>query len=148
MKSFSKFCEDHPLLITAHPDEYKPKEIIKRIMKDSFGIKRKDMPQIKSKDTNDFLVWLKSESIPYSRGIINPSKLRAVQSEFDFNKIGTMMSEKDFGSKPIIISSDDYVVDGNHRWISSIFAHRDVKFIKVGMPIAKLLGKIAKDYHA
>jgi len=97
-----------------------------------FVIARSQMPQIN--DVNAFKAFLTSASIDYVEGDFDPRKFKPVQIDVDAAKIADIA---DF-DKPIIVSADDYILDGHHRY----FAGRDrsyIKAIKVDLTINKLL---------
>jgi DNA-binding LacI/PurR family transcriptional regulator len=77
---------------------------------------REIMPQIKRDQMNGFLKFLDNKGISYSKSLLDTGKLKSTQSDFDKDKIITMMMERT--TKPIIVSNDDYVLDGHHRWLA------------------------------
>ena len=54
---------------------------------------------------------------------VNPNKLKAIQSQFSDK--GVVISIKKNDDKPILISKDSYVIDGNHRWLAAIATRKD-----------------------
>lgn len=100
------------------------------------------MPQIK--DRKSFLKTLDNQNIKYDNIIVNPEGMKATQSEFDLDKVRLMMSEPLREDSGIIISNDNYILDGHHRWIVYFNLKRKMKVIKVDLPILELM-RIAKE---
>ena len=89
------------------------------------------------------------------------STLKATQSNFNVDKIVDKISNiKTLGkAKPLIVSSDNYIIDGHHRWFSKktlvesntngydidtnndIFSE-NIKVIIIDYPIKKLIQKL------
>jgi len=112
------------------------------------GIPRKDMPQIKSKHHNDFLDYIESEGTSITKKTINPKKLKPTQTQFSdqgIEKSLKKISNNNESKREIIISRDNYVMDGHHRWIAHINAKKPIKVIQINMDSDKLL-KIMKSY--
>lgn len=117
MKSFKKFINENIEV----PDR-----------KDTLDIDRKEMPQIKSKDLGDFFKHLKDKNISSEEKTVDPSKLNASQGHFHKQKIKDIMDSMKDGEnigQPIIVSKDNYVIDGHHRWLAH--CNMDNKPIKI-----------------
>ena len=102
------------------------------------------MPQIK--DQKDFMSFLKTKGINYDIQTVPTNDLKSTQSEFDKDKIMSIMNADQKKIDPIITSSDGYVVDGHHRWIANHNTSGKCKSYVVNMPALDLL-KSAKDYN-
>ena len=91
------------------------------------GIKRINMPQISSKDYPEYFEYMAKKGFERSTKNVDVKKLKPVQSEFGdkgiLKSLGFLAKQKD-ANKPIIISSDNYVIDGNHRWLAALNANR------------------------
>lgn len=76
---------------------------------------RNELPQLK---TNDFLNDLTTNNIPYQIVSVDPKDLIPTQNEYNFDKIKSLVMSLRSGAenKPIIVSSDNYILDGHHRW--------------------------------
>ena len=122
-------------------------DTIKHIGK-SLGVARKDMPQINSKDVSDFVKYLKNNKVSVSASLINISKVKMTQKDLNVDKVKSLLGvDKSNLSKPVIISKDNYILDGHHR-VAALYNLDDdfrIKTIKVGLGIKDLL-KVAKDY--
>lgn len=108
--------------------------------KESLGIKRKDMPQIAEADHEKFLKYLEKKGVRHTKGKIKVSELKPSQSEMDASAAKRLVgSEK--ADSPIIVSSDNYVVDGHHRWLANRMKNETSKVntIKINMPAKDLI---------
>lgn len=105
------------------------------------GINRKDMPQIASTDVNDFLRFVKKNGVKVERKAIDPSLLKPTQNQFNKSKIRGMMDYMQSGSyspKAVIISKDNRVMDGHHRWLAHKELKTDIPVIQIGLGAEKL----------
>jgi hypothetical protein len=110
--------------------------------KDTLDIDRKDMPQIKSGDVKDFLSYLKKNDITTEKKLVDPSKLKATQGQFHKEKIKGLMDAIEAGTlkkEPILVSKDNYVIDGHHRWLAFSNLGRDLTVYQVNTNADKLL---------
>ena len=100
------------------------------------------MPQLDS--VKGFLSFLSSKNIDYHKQKLSTDTLKSSQTEFDFSKVTSMMFD-DAKTNPIIVSNDDYVLDGHHRWLADHNSGEDVEAIVVDLPILELY-RVAKEY--
>jgi len=87
------------------------------------GIDRNEMPQIKSTDMADFVQWLEREkNISTKQVSMMVDDLKPSQSKINVEKIKGMLSAKSIEelarSKPVLVTRDNYLVDGHHRWFA------------------------------
>ncbi len=82
------------------------------------NIPRSKMPQIESKHLSDFLNNHCGGNFISIK--VDPRKLKAIQGEFNKDKIQTMMDDQSQLSNPIITCKGGYVLDGNHRWLACL----------------------------
>jgi hypothetical protein len=110
---------------------------------ESLNVPRDEMPQVKSTDMNDFRGWLSEQGVDSSEELIPVKSLKAIQSEINIEKVSGMLKAKSIKelstSKPVLITADNFLIDGHHRWfalrvdnqrgnkISVIRAHVNVK---------------------
>jgi hypothetical protein len=123
---------------------------------DTKGIPRVQMPQLDAQQTIDFQKYLKDQGYTLSNEKQFASHLRATQNELNGIKVaGTAEYIAAHGGevKPIIVSNDDYILDGHHSWAAKIGldaannrlednAKMDVT--RVGISITKLLEEAEK----
>ena len=118
---------------------------------DALGVPRSEMPQIKSTDMQEFRQWLEqlgvsSDAVPLAVGELKP-----IQSEINLSKIDGMLQAKSIddlaNSKPVLVSSDKYLIDGHHRWFALKSTDPSIKIstILVDMGIDELL-EVAHDF--
>jgi hypothetical protein len=107
---------------------------------------RKNMPQIASDDMADFVGFLKKNGVSVERQDAKPKSLSSTQGHFDIGKIRGIMSSIESGEykpSPIVISSDNKVIDGHHRWLAHAnMDNKPISTIKVGLTSDELLDKM------
>jgi hypothetical protein len=123
-----------------------PKVNTKKLLQGSFGIKRIDMPQIKSTLVPQFIDELKESGVSVTRGEVEVGGLKATQNELHEGKVQAMIKNPDVRknlAKPVIVSSDGYLLDGHHRWaaMATMDPKSKVPTVKVDLPMKKLLDK-------
>ena len=104
---------------------------------------RKLMPQLGP--TEQFLKNLDKENIEYKNVSVNPGDLRASQSEFNLDAVRSIMNDPKKTKSSIVISKDNYILDGHHRWIADYNKGVKTKAIMVDLPILELM-RIAKTF--
>jgi len=121
--------------------------------KDTMNIDRKDMPQIKSADLQDFFKFLKGKKVSTVRKTIDPSKLKATQGQFDKGKVQKALDDLIDGNlpdKPIVVSKDGYVIDGHHRWLAFVNAGKNMDVFEVNVnakEIISLMNEYPKSFN-
>lgn len=67
--------------------------------------------------------------------------LYATQKEIKTEKVESMRGEPWLAQKPIIVSLDDYILDGHHRWAALLAddPHYLMRTVRIGLPIRELL---------
>jgi len=109
--------------------------------KDTLGIERKFMPQIKSDDYEEFIEYLTKNGVKFKQETIPASELKAMQNQFSDKGILKQL-EKNIAQGPntkaVIASSDDYILDGHHRWLVAVNTGTDLNVYRVNMPAWKL----------
>jgi GNAT superfamily N-acetyltransferase/disulfide oxidoreductase YuzD len=114
---------------------------------ETLKVPRDEMHQIDKKDMKDFVNYLNSKKIKVTKTIVNPKKLKAIQGEFDKDKVQKGIDKIKSGKElnPIIVSNDGYVIDGNHRWLAALNSDIKIAAIKVKETAKKIL-KVIKEY--
>lgn len=112
----------------------------------NLGIPRHSMPQIDKAHRPAFIDWIKSQGIKVRDIRVPARSLKMVQGEYDRDKAGSIIDSGNIGVDPIFISSDGYVVDGNHRLIAKLNMPNEkssyMAVTELGMEIRPLLAKI------
>jgi hypothetical protein len=105
------------------------------------GITRDNMPQVKSSDHEELLVFLKSKGIRLSKKTVKAKTLKATQKNFNKDKI--VGAAANYGTlskaKPIIVSKDNYIIDGHHRWLGSYNVGGDITILQANVKVDELL---------
>jgi len=114
--------------------------------KDTLGISRVDMPQVRSADYDELIEYLKNLGIKMERKEVKAKRLRATQSDFNKDKIVKAMGRiKTIGqAKPLLVSSDNYIVDGHHRWLAARNGGASIPIMQSDVKIKILLRAIKK----
>lgn len=104
---------------------------------------RATLPQVR--DYNEFLSHMNLIGVDYNVGRMNADKLKATQLDgFDAEKVEALKKEKDVD--PIIVSSDDFILDGHHRWLARKELGKSVPVYKIALPILELI-RVAQDLY-
>lgn len=128
------------------------KSILQSIKDKSLGYTRRSMPQIHSDKLPDLLKFLKTKNISSQTVKIEPCKYNASQNQFNDEKISNLM--KSSNNKPILVSSDNYVIDGHHRWLSTHInniqtnSRQTMKAIKINTDAEQLIKLLRNCDHA
>lgn len=94
-----------------------------------FYVPRPMMPQIDEVDYPDFLDFVRQEQVGLARRTFAPRLLRAHQ-RIDRIKAGLLPPE--VRDKPIFVSEDHYVLDGNHRWMAHAMEGSELRAWVIG----------------
>ena len=106
---------------------------------------RQDLPQIKSTDVAEFMQWLRNEhGVATEEDTINPSDLTPIQKEINLDKVAGMVAAKGLEalatSKPVMVSGDDYLIDGHHRWYALLDAdYPSIDIVRIGLSAEQLI---------
>jgi hypothetical protein len=111
--------EDNPDLTNMHVENTQLYD------EDNLGIPRNKMPQVPSNTKAVFISEMEKRGARVQRGVADPAKLHPIQAEMSASKVGLIMKKlrekgtaTDDGGR-IIISKDNYVIDGHHRWAAA-----------------------------
>jgi hypothetical protein len=102
-------------------------------------LQRRQLPQI---DKDSLLNDLKGKT---SKVYLDPSHLIPSQKHFNFDKVKKLAGKDRYGE--IIVSKDNHVIDGHHRWLADHAVGRKSKAIVVHMNANDLLDYLSdKEY--
>jgi hypothetical protein len=111
--------EDNPDLTNMHVENTRLYD------EDNLGIPRNKMPQVPSDTKAVYITEMEKRGARVVRGVADPAKLHPIQAEMSASKVGLIMKKlrekgtaTDDGGR-IIISKDNYVIDGHHRWAAA-----------------------------
>lgn len=101
------------------------------------------MPQLGPKE--DFLANLQRHKIKFHKVTVDSKDLKSSQGEFNKEAILSLMMQPKTSKSAIVISKDNYVVDGHHRWIANYNNNEKTTAIQVDLPILELI-QVAKTF--
>ena len=120
----------------------------------SLNMPREQMPQITQANTMEFIDWLEGQGITVQFVAMPVALLRCVQGAdaVDPKKVTALQNSQTISTKPFIVSKDNYVFDGHHRWLALLNRdpHFSVDTYRVNLPIRDLLdmaGKYSKTMY-
>lgn len=96
------------------------------------------MPQIKSDDLPEFLSFVKDNGVIVQKETYPARKLKPIQSEIDLEKVDQMNDEL-AKKKVIIVSGDNFILDGHHRWYYSYLKNEIIPIVRVKITAKELL---------
>lgn len=102
-----------------------------------FYIPRPEMPQIDEGDYPSFMSFLHQEGFTPETKSLPPSALRAHQ-RVEWGRVRSMPAQ--LLLKPILVSIDKYVLDGNHRWHACVLRRQEVRAMIIGLPFQEAIG--------
>ena len=115
---------------------------------EGMGIPRKKMPQIKTKDYPEYFKYLKDNGVDFQKlDGVKAATLQPTQSEFSKQGVEKQLQkmwDKNDGDKPLIASSDDYIIDGHHRWLVAKNTRRPLTIFKADIPMKELMALTLK----
>lgn len=117
---------------------------------DTLGVKRHEMPQVHKDHYPELFQYLKDNGGKFNEKTVHAKELKPVQGEFSDQGVRKMIQQMrdKAGSnfkKPIIVSADNYIIDGHHRWLASWNEDENIPIIQVSIPVKKLL-QLVKDF--
>lgn len=103
---------------------------------------RDTMPQIPKEHQKAFLQNLADKKIGVKEEDVSPSRLRPTQNEIEAGRVGQKLQDYDSGNKdlrPIMVSKDNYVLDGHHRWAVMATVDAENPSLRVKMPVIRIM---------
>ncbi len=105
----------------------------------SLDMQRRSLPQI------DIEAMKKDLAGKYTETNLKTSALVPTQKHFNFDKVDTLVKKPT--NRPIVVSRDNYVIDGHHRWLSNHATSGRVNAIVVHKNAEELIDYLNKsDY--
>lgn len=114
------------------------------VIKESF-FKRQDMPQVKSGDLGKAIQKLQNMKIRVTRGTATAETFDPSQKDIYDDKVRAILKRTQQSNlrnmKPLVVSKDDYIVDGHHRWKALLvgFPGEKIPYIKIDLPIKRAI---------
>lgn len=139
----------HDVYIPYYENQIKIRKVFKvqrKALNEDIGhlsFARATLPQVR--DQQEFLDHIRLIGSDYDVGMVPAGNLKATQLDgFDDEKIQSLRGKKNVD--PVIISSDDFILDGHHRWLARKFDNKEVQVIRVYLPILELI-RVAMDFY-
>lgn len=109
--------------------------------KNTLGIKRGHMPQVDSKDHDELIKFLNDKGIKITKRKVAAKTLKATQANFNKDKVvGAAANYHTLHkAKPILVSKDNYIIDGHHRWLGALNVGGDINIIQANVNVQELL---------
>jgi len=104
----------------------------------TLNIPRNEMPQIKSEHRGAMTNFLTARGITATPETVEASSLKPTQREFSPAKVKQALDFKG-NDRPILVSSDGFILDGHHQWLAKAQQEVPVKITRLSKPIAELL---------
>lgn len=118
-------------------------EVETKALKGGKGFDREELPQIKGEDVDKFLAFLRRKDVEVESRETRVADLKPTQSELNTEKVEKLAKDgmTDALRSAIIISSDDYILDGHHRWAAVKKLDKDgtIKTKRASVPIKRLI---------
>ena len=104
------------------------------------GIPRAEMPQVHAEHRGALVNFLKGKGIDSQITEVKPTQLKPTQNEYSPAKV-EKARKFEGGDRSILVSSDNYVVDGHHQWVAALHDRpgEPMKVIRIDAPIKELL---------
>lgn len=108
----------------------------------TLNIPRAEMPQVRSEHRGALVNFLQARGITAKAAMVNPTKLKPTQAEFSPAKV--QKARDHTGSeRPILVSSDNHVVDGHHQWVAGLDDETTpMPVIRLNAPIREVLAQM------
>jgi len=121
---------------------------IKPKAKDTLGVLRVKMPQVASKHFPELLQWLERRGVKISNEMVKASSIKAIQKEFSDQGIAKSILKTAEGAKakPLILSKDNFIIDGHHRWLATVntFPNKKLPVVRVNVSGKELLKMVSQ----
>lgn len=116
-------------------------------MSKSLDIARSRMPQISHDKRDQFFSYLKEKGIKHETVKVTPRELLPTQKNFSKDIVANLMAKKPKLNAPMV-SSDNYILDGHHRWLADYNTDKNgaMRVIRIDLPINELL-KAARGFE-
>lgn len=103
-------------------------------------VSRKDMPQMRAAEAVD------NEEIPTGKEESgDPADFKSVQKHVNRTKVDALAKNwETIRKKPILVSKDDWILDGHHRAEAARKLGRKVRYVRVDLPGEKALALLRK----
>lgn len=108
----------------------------------TLGIPRRDMPQVKGEHRGALIQFLNARGISHQEETVSPDSLKPTQAEYSSKKVAKFAETGVVGVRSVLVSADDYVLDGHHQWMGHKTLGEDIPVIRLDAPIVELLAVV------
>lgn len=110
-----------------------------------FNLPRSSMPQVKGEHRGAMVNYLQARGISHKRETVAAGDLKPSQAEYSPEKVKRAQGY-DGTPRALLVSSDGYVADGHHQWLSDLAKdpRARVDVIRLDAPILPLLIEMAR----
>lgn len=105
-------------------------------------IPRAEMPQVKADHRGALISFLSGHGIDHSTGEVDPADLKPTQAEFSPAKVEKFQQATTKKERSVLVSADNYVLDGHHQWLAHLADKAPVKVITFNANIRELMAKV------
>lgn len=110
----------------------------------TLGIPRTSMPQVLSEHRGAMVQFLRGRGISHTKEDVLPTSLTATQKEYRPDKV-EKAREWTGVQRPILVSKDNYVVDGHHQWAAKFSNPTEaIPIIRLDKEIMPLLLEVSR----
>ena len=127
-----------------------------KLGRESLGLTRNQAPQVPATMKQKFLSDMEARGVKIYREEVSASPLTPTQTEISGRAAGQIMRRMeagqdrfadDFDAGAVIISADNYVIDGHHRWAGQVASEMAgstsrMRALRVGLNAKELIGVI------
>jgi len=110
----------------------------------TLAVPRAEMPQIKAEHRGAMANFMNARGVSHAAEEVRADSLRPTQAEFSPSKVKRAMKFQG-GDRSILVSADNYVLDGHHQWLAKREAGEPIKVIRLNAPISDLIS-LAHDF--
>lgn len=102
---------------------------------------RDKLPQIPTKEIPNFVRYCQGFGVPVKAVKLGVMKLRPIQKHLNKDKVRSMVRSSAPYNIPLMVSNDNRIMDGHHRWAAEAVKNRDSKVtcLRFGCNIARLV---------
>lgn len=118
---------------------FKPKNIF--TPKESLGLNRSEMPQIRGEFLPLLFDKLDNDRIRYKNIRVMPNTLNPSQNEINIDNANNLDMDSVY-LKKAIVSNDNFIIDGHHRWYYCLVNDIPIDITKIDLPIEEALNYI------
>lgn len=103
-------------------------------------IPRNLLPQIPEHEVDNFIKYCKDNDVDCKILRKKASSIKPIQKDLNKSKIKDIVKNGQSGA-PLIVSGDNYLMDGHHRWAASLVEdlEKPITCLKFSCPIKKLI---------